>query len=191
MQLLIKEIRKKGRVLPGNVLKVDSFLNHQLDISLMEKIGRELAERYKQEKVEKILTIESSGIAVACFVSKYLGYLPVVFAKKDNASNMSEQCYSSSAFSFTRNREFTIKVAKEFLDKNERILIIDDFLAEGSAGLALLKIIRQAEAVSVGFGIVIEKGFQNGRSKLESEGQRVESLAIIKEFVNNEVVFSS
>ncbi|NLO96548.1 MAG: xanthine phosphoribosyltransferase, partial [Peptococcaceae bacterium] len=146
MELLKKYIVEKGKVLPGNVLKVDSFLNHQLDIGLYQEIGREFKKRFAKEPISKILTIEASGIGLACITAQYFGNVPVVFAKKFSANNLASEVYESKVFSYTKNEYYQIRVDKKYLSRKDNILIIDDFLANGNAVLGLLDIAKQAGA---------------------------------------------
>ncbi len=178
MQLLKDKIRKDGKVKDGNVLKVDSFLNHQMDIKFFNEIGKEFKRRFEGEEITKILTIESSGIGIACVAAQYFD-VPVVFAKKTQTSNIAGDVYTHKVQSFTHNRLFDIIVAKDFLKPEDKILVIDDFLAKGSALQGLIGLIRDAGATLVGAGIVIEKGFQGGGQLIRDMGVRVESLAII------------
>lgn len=185
MELLEQRIIKDGVVKKGNVLKVDSFLNHQIDIELYSEIGAEFARLYKDCDVTKILTIEASGIGIACVTAQSFNNVPVVFAKKNKTNNLSDDVYSSKVVSFTHGREYEIVVSKSYIKPEDRILIIDDFLANGKALEGLIKIINQAGATVVGAGIVIEKGFQLGGENLRKQGVRVESLAIV-ESMNDE-----
>jgi xanthine phosphoribosyltransferase len=180
MQLLKDRIRKDGKVRSGNVLKVDSFLNHQMDIELFGEIGQEFKRRFADCKITKILTIEASGIGIACIAAQYF-QVPVVFAKKNQTKNIAGDVYVGKVESFTHGRVYDIIVAKEFLKADDKILIIDDFLANGSALLGLIKLVKDAGATLVGAGIVIEKGFQEGGALVRGTGVRVESLAIIDE----------
>lgn len=189
MELLKDKIRQDGRVREGNILKVDSFLNHQMDIKLLNEIGKEFKRRFEDEKIDKILTIEASGIGIAAIVAQYFDYVPVVFAKKTESLNLDKELYEVKVHSFTKNKEYSVRVGKRFLNKGENILVIDDFLAKGCASKGLIELVNQAEANLAGIGIVIEKGFQEGRSVLESLGARVESLAIIDSIDNGEVKF--
>lgn len=189
MQLLKDRIRKDGKVRQGNVLKVDSFLNHQMDIGLFEEIGKEFKRRFADNEITKILTIEASGIGIACIVARYFN-VPVVFAKKNQTKNIAGDVYTGKVESFTHGRVYDIIVAKEFLKAEDKILIIDDFLANGSALLGLAKLVKDAGATLVGAGIVIEKGFQEGGELVRGSGVRVESLAIIDSMSeDNGVVF--
>ena len=180
MQLLKDRILKDGKVREGNVLKVDSFLNHQLDIGLFEEMGKEFKRRFEGENINKILTIEASGIAIACIAARYFN-VPVVFAKKTQTKNISGEVYTSEVESFTHGKVYDIIVSKDFLKPEDRVLVIDDFLANGQALLGLSKLIQDAGATLVGAGIAIEKGFQAGGKILRDKGIRVESLAIIDE----------
>ena len=179
MRLLEERIKKDGVVKGNDILKVDSFLNHQIDPSLADEMGKEFFRLFGSENVDKILTIEASGIAVALMTARYFGK-PLVFAKKSRTVNMAKDAWTSKAFSFTHKVENTVLVSKQYLNKGERVLIIDDFLANGCALRALRDIVLQAGAVPVGAGIVIEKAFQNGGDSLRKEGLRIESLARIK-----------
>lgn len=179
MQLLKDRIRKDGKIKEGNVLKVDSFLNHQIDIELLEEIGKEFKRRFDGEKVTKILTIEASGIAIACIAARYFN-VPVVFAKKSKSKNIAGEVYTSKVESFTHGKVYDIMVSKEFLSKNDNVLILDDFLANGQALLGLTKLVQDAGATVVGAGIVIEKGFQVGGELIRNQGIHLESLAIIE-----------
>lgn len=179
MELLEKRILKDGKVGRGDVLKVDSFLNHQIDVPFLSELGREFYNLYRSEGVNKILTIEASGIGIACLTALHFN-APVVFAKKARTTNLSADVYTSSVFSYTHQKSYDILVSKQFLHSGDRVLIIDDFLAKGSALLALLDIVRAADAVAVGAGIVIEKAYQNGGALVRDMGVRVESLARIE-----------
>lgn len=178
MNFLEERIQKDGVVKAGNVLKVDSFLNHQMDINLLDKIGEEFKHRFANEKIDKILTIESSGIAIACMAARYFD-VPVVFAKKSNSVNLDGEMYIAEVESFTHKCKNQVIVSKKFISENENILIIDDFLANGCALQGLISIVKQAEANVSGIGIVIEKGFQVGGRTIRNLGYHLESLAII------------
>ena len=180
MELLKERIRKDGKILKGDILKVDGFLNHQIDVKLMEEIGKEFHRLFKDGKPDKILTVESSGIAIASFTSRYFDYIPVVYAKKGVASNMSEDTYTAREHSYTRNLEYTLKVAKEYLNENDRVLILDDFMANGEAMNALIEICRQAHATITGCGAVICKTYQPGEKRIRDLGYDIKSLARIK-----------
>lgn len=176
MQLLEERIRRDGIVREGNVLKVDSFLNHQIDVSLLNEMGRELHRLFENDGVNKILTIEASGIGIACIAAQYFG-VPVVFAKKAASKNISGDVYTSRVHSFTKDKYYDVMVSKDFLHAGDRVLIIDDFLAKGAALIGLCEIIKEAGATVVGAGIAIEKAFQDGGKKVRDMGIRVESLA--------------
>ena len=178
MQLLEERILKDGKVFPGNVLKVDSFLNHQVDVELINEIGKEFYRLFKDCGVNKIFTIEASGIGIACITAQYF-HVPVVFAKKTLGKNIAADVYSTPIKSFTHGKTYDVIVSQEFLNKDDRILIIDDFLAQGCALNGLIELIKSAGAQIVGAGIVIEKAFQQGGDMIRSEGIRVESLARI------------
>lgn len=178
MNFLEERILREGRVLPGGVLKVDGFLNHLIDTQLLNKIGAEFRRRFEDVEVTKILTIESSGIAVASIAANYFN-VPVLFAKKSNGVNMDSETYSAPAYSFTHHAEFHASVAKRLLGPEDKVLILDDFLATGSAAMALVDIVQQSGAVLSGIGIVIEKGMQPGGELIRQKGYRLESIAII------------
>ena len=191
MKLLEDRILKDGHVGKGNVLKVDSFLNHQIDTGFISELGKEFYRLYKDEKITKILTIEASGIGIACLTAQYFN-VPVVFAKKTPTINIYSDIYTSKVYSFTHRKDYDIYVSKQFINKDDRILIIDAFLAQGSALSALINLINDAGAKTVGAGIVIEKAFQDGGKIIRDMGIRVESLAMIKEMTEeNGIVFCS
>ncbi|QAA34287.1 xanthine phosphoribosyltransferase [Clostridium manihotivorum] len=189
MKLLKEKILADGRARGSNILKVDSFLNHQLDIKLLNEIGKEFRARFQEEKVDKILTIEASGIGIASIASQYFEYVPVVFAKKTDSLNIDKEVYESQVHSFTKNKDYNVIVGKRFLSQGENVLIIDDFLANGCAAVGLINIVKQAGANVVGVGIVIEKGFQNGRKEIEKLDVKVESLAIIEKMEEGKIYF--
>ena len=178
MNFLEERILRDGVVKEGNVLKVDCFLNHQMDISLLEQIGEEFHRRFAGEKITKVLTIESSGIAIAYPVAKAFG-VPMVFAKKSQSLNLDGQMYTAEVQSFTHGKVNQVIVAKKFLSPDDRVLIIDDFLANGCALQGLISIVDSAGAEVVGLGIAIEKGFQEGGWRIRNLGYRLESLAIV------------
>ena len=178
MNFLEERIQKDGRVKEGNVLKVDSFLNHQMDVALLNQMGEEFKRRFEGVKVDKILTIEASGIAIACMTANYF-QVPVVFAKKARSINIDGEVYVAEVESFTHKCKNQVIVSKKFLLPGEHILIIDDFLANGCALQGLISIVAQAEGVVEGIGIAIEKGFQNGGRTIRNLGYRLESLAIV------------
>lgn len=190
MQLLQERIRRDGKVKEGNVLKVDSFLNHQMDVELFTEFGKEFKKRFAGCEINKILTIEASGIGVACIVAQYFN-VPVVFAKKNQTKNIAGDTYTSQVESFTHGRIYDIIVAKEFLGPMDKVLLIDDFLANGAALLGLSKLVKDSGASLVGAGIVIEKGFQDGGKIVRESGVRVESLAIVESMNDKtgEIVF--
>ena len=179
MNFLEERILRDGTVKPGNVLKVDSFLNHQMDTALIDKIGEELYRRFSESGVTKILTIEASGIAIAYATAKRFG-VPFVFAKKSKSVNIDSDVYSADVDSFTHKCTNKVIVSKKFLNAGERVLIIDDFMANGCATLGLISIVKEAGAEVVGIGIAIEKGFQGGGDKIRALGYRVESIAIVE-----------
>jgi len=179
MKLLQERIKKDGNVKNGNVLKVDSFLNHQMDIELFNEIGKEFKRIFADCNITKILTIEASGIGIACITAQYFN-VPVVFAKKAQSINIDGEVYSTKIESFTHKKTYDVIVSKKFLEAEDRILIIDDFLANGCALAGLIDLVRSAGASVEGIGIVIEKGFQNGGDMIRSMGVRLESLAILE-----------
>lgn len=190
MEELKQKILSEGKICPNNIVKVDSFLNHQVDVSFMRKIGEEFCKRFKDEKINKVLTIESSGIAIACYVAEVCN-CRLVFAKKGKSLNQAPDFYESKVYSYTRQTEYPIRVSKEFLNKEDRVLIVDDFLANGAALNGLIDIVNASNATLVGCGVVIEKGFQPGGKTLRDKGIRVESLAIIESVdeINQKIVF--
>lgn len=179
MKLLEDRILKDGHIGADNVLKVDSFLNHQIDVSFVCELGKEFYRLFKDENITKILTIEASGIGIACLAAQYFG-VPVVFAKKTKTINIYSDTYNATVHSYTHKKDYDIVVSKEFLSKEDNVLIIDDFLAKGSALTALLMLIEKAGAKTAGAGIVIEKAYQGGGNLVRDMGIRVESLAKIK-----------
>ena len=183
MKLLEERIRKDGQVRPGNILKVDSFLNHQLDVELLEQLGKAFYEEFKDKGITRILTIEASGIALACLAAQYFK-VPVVFAKKAKSKNLDGELYTSTVHSFTYGKDFTVTLAKKFLSKEDTVLLIDDFLAVGKAMRGLIDICNQAEANIAGIGIAIEKGFQSGGRELREAGYEVYSLASVDEMTD-------
>ena len=188
MKLLEQRILTDGRVLPGGILKIDSFLNHQLDPQLMYEMGVEFKRLFGDRNVNKILTIEASGIAIAIMVGYVFG-CPVVFAKKSKSKNISDSVYSTEVESFTHGNTNTVIVSKEYLGKDDRVLIIDDFLATGAALVGLKALVEQAGGTVVGAGIAVEKVFQGGGALLESRGVHVESLARIAEMSDDSLKF--
>lgn len=188
MELLKRRILQDGTVKPGNILKVDSFLNHQLDVELLNEIGKEYKRLFAEKEITKILTIEASGIAIAAIVAQYFD-VPVLFAKKAKSQNLDGDLYTSLVHSYTYGKDYTITVAKKFLTADDHILIIDDFLAVGKAMDGLLDVAKQAGATVEGIGIVIEKGFQDGGKRLRESGYNLHSLAIIDSMSDNEIIF--
>ena len=179
LNLLQEKILSDGVIRPGNVLKVDSFLNHQIDVPFISELGKEFKKLFGDRKVDKILTIEASGIGIACLTAVYFG-VPVVFAKKSAGSNMDKEMFATEVMSFTHNRKNHVVVAKKYLKPGEHILIMDDFLANGAALSGLIELVEQSGATLVGCGICIEKAFQPGGDMRRSKGVRVESLARVK-----------
>lgn len=179
MNFLEERIIRDGLVKPGNVLKVDSFLNHQMDIALMEEIGREFHRRFAEKPITKVMTIEASGIGIACFVAKEFG-VPMVFAKKSKSINLEGEMYMAEVESFTHKTTNQVIVSKKFLSPEDHLLIIDDFLANGCALQGLISIAESAGATIEGLGIVIEKGFQSGGKIIREMGYPLESLAILE-----------
>ena len=188
MRLLEERIREDGVVKEGQVLKVDSFINHQMDIELFNEMGKEFKRLFAEKKINKILTIEASGIGIACIVAQHFN-VPVVFAKKAKSINLDGDMYATKIESFTHKKVYDVIVSKKFLSEEDRVLIIDDFLANGKALLGLIDIVKQAEAEVIGCSCAIEKGFQKGGDNLRAEGVRVESLAIVESMDNGTVTF--
>ncbi len=178
MKLLEDAIRSKGRVYPGNVLKVDSFLNHQIDVGLVDSLGKEFYDKFEDRGITKILTIEASGIAIACAAARYFE-VPVVFAKKSQSLNIGNDVYTSRVSSYTHGKNYDVTVSRNYLLGTDKVLLIDDFLALGNAMKGLIEICDQAKASIAGIGICIEKGFQPGGDDLRKMGYDVVSLAII------------
>ena len=190
MKLLEERIIADGIVKEGNVLKVDSFLNHQMDIDLFNEMGKEFKRLFTNNKINKILTIEASGIGIACIVAQHFN-VPVVFAKKTQSINIDGEVYSTKIESFTHKRAYDVIVSKKYLNKEDNVLIIDDFLANGCAVLGLIDLVQSAGARVIGVGIAIEKGFQTGGAMIREKGIHLESLAIIDEMdaSNKSIVF--
>ena len=190
MQILKDRIRKDGKIREGNVLKVDSFLNHQMDVSLFREIGKEFKRRFEGEEITKILTIEASGIGIACVVAEVFN-VPVVFAKKTQTKNIAGDVYTTQVESYTHGRIYDIIVSREFLGPDDKVLLIDDFMANGKAMEGLIQIVKDSGAQLVGAGIVIEKGFQPGGDALRDQGVHLESLAIVESMdeKTGEIVF--
>ncbi|MGN4928359.1 xanthine phosphoribosyltransferase [Bacillus cereus group sp. MYBK14-1] len=188
MKVLQEKILNEGKVLSGDVLKVDAFLNHQIDPVLMQEIGKEFVKRFKEENITKIVTIESSGIAPAVMAALELG-VKVIFARKRKSLTLQDNMYVANVYSFTKQETNEISLSRNHIDENDRVLIIDDFLANGQAALGLMSLVEQAGASIAGIGIVIEKAFQDGGKKLREQGVRVESLAEIASLDNGTVTF--
>ncbi len=179
MKEMEERILQDGNARPGNILKVDAFLNHQIDVTLLEHIGEEFYRLYKDAGVTKIVTIEASGIAIACMTARYFD-VPVVFAKKAKSRNLDGDLFTTKVVSFTYGKEYTVTLSKKFLNEDDCVLIVDDFLADGMAMDGLVDICTQAGAKIAGCGICIEKGFQPGGARLRGKGLRIESLAILE-----------
>ena len=188
MVALEEKILKEGTVLPGDILKVDCFLNHRIDVPFLLDMGKEIANLYENEGVNKILTIETSGIPIAFAAAQFMN-VPVVFAKKDKSGNISDKVYSSRVESFTRKNVYDAVVSKEYLGNGDKVLVIDDFLAKGNALNGLIDILNQAGAKLAGCAIAIEKGFQGGGDELRGKGIRVDSLAIIENMTDDSLTF--
>lgn len=190
MELLKERIRKDGIIIEDRILKVDNFLNHQLDVELFSEMGKEWKRRFKDKNINKIVTVESSGIAIACIAAQHFGNIPVVFAKKQKPNSMDGELFEARVYSFTKEQECYIKISKNYLNEDDCVLIIDDFLASGSAVAGMIDICKQANCTIAGVGIVIEKKFQGGRELVLSQGIQLESLAILEGLKNGEVIFS-
>lgn len=188
VKLLEDRIQKEGKIFPGNIVKVDGFINQRIDVGLLKEIGKEFCRLFKDSGVNKILTVEASGIAFACAAAMELG-CDVVFAKKSGHKNIGDDVYSEKVFSYTKGVEYDVVVSKEHLGAGDRVLIIDDFLAVGNAVKGLIGIVNSAGAETVGVGIVIEKGFQTGGKELRDAGVHLESLAIIESIDEKGVTF--
>ena len=188
VKLLKQRIINDGVIIGSDIVKVDNFLNHQVDPVLMREIALEIKKRFKDTPITKVLTIEASGIAIAAFVALELG-VPFVFAKKYNARNLDSNVYESDVFSFTKQTTYAIRVSTNYINKNDSVLIVDDFLAKGGALNGLIDIVNQAGASVSGCAIVIEKNFQQGGDAIRSRGYRVESLANIKSIENGKIEF--
>lgn len=188
MNFLEERIAKDGVVKEGNVLKVDSFLNHQMDIELFDEMGAEFKRRFANENINKILTIEASGIAIACMAARHFN-VPVVFAKKAKSKNIDGEVYTSTVHSYTYGRDYDITLSKKFLSPSDKVLILDDFLANGKAMKGLLDVCAQAGATVGGIGICIEKGFQPGGAELRAAGYKLASLAIVDTMTDDQLTF--
>lgn len=188
MKALEEKILKEGTLLPGNILKVGSFLNHQLDVDFLMEMGKEAERLFKNDNITKLLTVETSGIAVAVAIAAAM-HIPVVFAKKNRTGNLSGDLYKARVHSYTHNNDYDMVVEAQYLNKNDRVLLVDDFLANGKALGGLIDIANQAGAEVAGALCAIEKGFQQGGDKLRADGIRVESLAIIDSMENGKIKF--
>lgn len=190
MKLLEDRIQFDGKVLGNDILKVDQFLTHQVDVKLMRAIGVRFAESYADQGITKVVTIEASGIAPALYTAESLG-VPMVFAKKSKNITMNEELLTTEVFSFTKQVKSTVSISRKFISSTDKVLLIDDFLANGQAALGLIDLIQQAQAEIVGIGIVIEKSFQTGRQLLQEKGYHLTSLARIDHFENGKVHFAT
>ena len=188
MDLLKRKVEADGVVIDEKILKVDGFLNHQIDAKLMHDVGLTFYNQFKDEGITKVLTIEASGIAPAIMAAMHFD-VPCLFAKKAKPSTLTKNTYQADIHSFTKNTTSTVVVSDEFLDENDRVLIVDDFLANGDASLGLNEIVQQANAETVGVGIVVEKSFQPGRARLETAGLKVSSLCKVASLSGNKVTF--
>lgn len=188
MDRLKDEILLNGEVREGNILKVDNFLNHMLDVELLGEVGKEFYRLFKDEGITKVLTLEASGIAIAVLTAQQFN-VPAVFAKKVDSQNLDREVYTSKVFSYTKGLEYTIRVSKKYIGKNDKLLLIDDFLADGNALRGLLDIAKQSGAETKGIGIVIEKGFLDGGKALRAEGYNLKSLAIVESMGKDGIVF--
>ena len=188
MKLLEDRILRDGIVKPGNILKVDSFINHQMDISFINELGREFKRRFSHNRITKILTIEASGIGIACIAAQYFG-VPVIFAKKAQSLNLDGEMYIAKVESFTHKRVYDVILSKKFLTEQDHVLLIDDFLANGCALMGLMDIVKQSGAVLEGAGLVIEKGFQKGGQMIRDMGVHLESLAIVDAMTDDSLTF--
>lgn len=189
MESLKEKIMAEGQAIGTDILRVDQFLNHQIDVKFIEDIGKEFKKRFADCEITKILTVESSGIVIACETAKSFDYAPVLFAKKGAPNTLVEGCYCAPAKSFTKGIVSTLRVSKKYLGPEDRVLIIDDFMAYGEAAAALCELCRQAGAKVLGIGAVIEKEFQGGAKRLREKGYRVESLAIIERISEGKILF--
>ncbi len=190
MKTLKDRIVADGVAIGTEIVKVDSFLNHQIDVELLDQIGQEFAKRFGDCGVTKILTVEASGIAVACMAAKYFGNIPVLFAKKTSPSTMTEEFYGAEVKSFTKGTTSVVRVSKKYLNPEDLVLVLDDFLAHGEAALGMAELVAQAGAKLAGIGAVIEKQFQGGGERLREKGYRVESLAIIESIQDGKINFA-
>ena len=189
MKYLEEKIIKDGVVKPGNILKVDNFLNHQIDVVTLNEMGKEFKRLFADKPINKILTIEASGIAIATMAALHFDNAPVVFAKKAKSRNIDNDLYTSVVHSYTYGKDYTITVAKKFFSPDDHILIVDDFMALGNAMIGLLDVVKQSGATVEGIGIAIEKGFQPGGQRLRDMGYNLHSLAIVESMNENEIIF--
>lgn len=189
MKALKERIIADGVAIGTEIVKVDSFLNHQIDVALLDQIGQEFAKRFEGCGVTKILTVEASGIAVACMAARHMGNVPVLFAKKTSPSTMTEEFYGAEVKSFTKGTSSVVRVSKKYLNRDDKVLILDDFLAHGEASIGMAELVAQAGAELVGVGAVIEKQFQGGGRRLRERGCRVESLAVIESITDGTIKF--
>jgi len=190
MELLKEKILKEGRVAGEEILKVDSFLNHQLDVNLLNEIGKEFKRLFEEKKVTKILTIEASGIGIAAVAALHFD-VPVVFAKKVASKNLDNETYKTEVYSFTKQKNYDVRVSKRYLNEEDHILVLDDFLANGRAALGLMDLVEQSGASLSGVGIVIEKTFQEGGQLLRDRGVHLESLAKVNRFTDGHITFGA
>ncbi len=190
MELLKEKILKEGRVAGEEILKVDSFLNHQLDVNLLNEIGKEFKRLFDEKKVTKILTIEASGIGIAAVAALHFD-VPVVFAKKVASKNLDNETYKTEVYSFTKQKNYDVRVSKRYLNEEDHILVLDDFLANGRAALGLMDLVEQSGASLSGVGIVIEKTFQEGGQLLRDRGVHLESLAKVNRFTDGHITFEA
>lgn len=188
MRALEEKILKEGTILPGNILKVGTFLNHQIDAGFTLEMGREIARLFADAGVTRVLTIETSGIALALGAAAALD-VPMVFAKKNRSGNLSGELYTTTVYSFTHNTNYTVVVEQRFIKKEDKVLIVDDFLARGNALVGLAELVEKAGAEVVGAAVAIEKGFQHGGDDLRAKGMRVESLAIVESMSDESITF--
>lgn len=188
MKELEEKIIKEGKALNETILKVDSFLNHQVDVELMQKVGKEFANHFKNKNITKVVTIESSGIAPATMVAMYLK-VPLLFLKKQKPNTLQSEILQTTVYSFTKGHSYELTVAKKYIEKEDNVLIIDDFLANGEAGLGAVRLMEEAGTRIAGVGIVIEKAFQPGRTKIEEKGYEVYSLARIQKLAKGLIEF--
>ncbi len=188
MQMLKDRIRNEGRVLPGNIIKVDGFLNHRIDTRLMRAMAKEFARRFDLTGITAVVTVEASGIALGAICAEEYG-VPLVFAKKAKSDNIEGGLYQSEIFSYTYKKKVTLIMASQWLCENDKVLVVDDFLANGEALRGLVDIVRQSGAEIIGLGVAIEKGFQGGGDRLRAQGENVQSLAIIEHADENSIVF--